>query len=89
MHKVVADERQKTSDRMTAAQWLAEKSLGKAKQEVAVEHGIGTFIDLMRQMQSRGETIDTAPRLVTAIPDTMTTTAPKHDHITTWLDENL
>lgn len=66
MHRVVLDPAEKMTTRIDVAKWGNEKAYGKARQEVSVESGsLNTFNELLREMLSRGETIDAAPaRLV-------------------------
>lgn len=54
-----------TSDKVIVelGKFHIEKQTGKAKQEISVEHGgLGGFMDMLRDMSHRGETIDVTPQ---------------------------
>ncbi len=82
---------EKLKDRAELAKWIMEKLTGKAKQEVNVESNtLAAFMDLVKTMKSRGEsiesqTIDVTPEVQQDLPS-LGTSQSKHSR---WLDENL
>lgn len=62
IHRMVLDPSTKESTALDASKWLVEKATGKAKQEISVDSGTLTgFYDLLKQMQTRNETLDVTP----------------------------
>jgi hypothetical protein len=90
IHRTILDESEKSELRSTNARWAVEKLTGKAKQEVTVEHGLSSYMDILRDMRSRGEIIDVSgtPVLETASPeaDPGTSGGSKWKN---WLNSNL
>ena len=88
-------------DKAEIAKWLIEKLTGKPKQEVAVEsHTLAAFMESLKQLSDRGETLDITPTLTTssaASPSAERGTpgapqisdAPSQPSFTAWLDKNL
>lgn len=84
----------KTEDRVVLqiAQMAIDHTHGKAKQSVSVENGtLQNFIDLMREMKGRGETLDVTPKpVIEATPAAITgDTQQEDDKWDSWLGNNL
>ena len=70
IHRIVLDEQEKTTTVLDASKWLIEKTTGKARQEVNVESNTLTnFMEVLRQMSNRGETIDVTDTAQEALPE--------------------
>lgn len=91
IEQVILDPKSKNGDQM--AQFVIEKNYGKAKQEVTHESGtLAAFMDLMKNMQARGEAIDVTPMAITGaqVPTEHTSdNAQQKSDIDAWLDNNL
>lgn len=62
IHETILNEKAKDRDRLDASKWAIEKTTGKAKQEIGVESNtLTSFMDLLRDMQRQGDTIDVTP----------------------------
>lgn len=83
----------------SAARFIVEKLDGKAAQKINVEHGsLDRFMELMRDMQERGEVLDITPpaklappvlsaeKLAEGPPSEATEAPPNYDD---WLKENF
>ena len=69
VHEIILNESEKTSVRLDAAKWAAEKAHGKARQEITVESGtLTSFMELLRDMTDRGEMLDVTPVQQSASP---------------------
>lgn len=63
IHETILNESAKISERLDASKWAVEKTTGKAKQEVGVESNtLMHFMEVVRDMQRRGDTIDVTPQ---------------------------
>jgi hypothetical protein len=63
IHKTILDPNVKDELRSTNSRWAIEKLTGKAKQEIGVESNtLNSFVEIIKQMQQAGETIDVTPR---------------------------
>lgn len=100
IHRIILDEDEKSNIVLDASKWAVEKTTGKAKQEVSHESGtLAAFMDLMRGMQARGETLDITPATprevgpdqpgTHALPGTSPGAAMPPDQWDSWLDDNL
>jgi hypothetical protein len=92
IHQVILDPNAKISDRLNASFWSAEKSTGKARQEVALESGtLSNFMDLLKQMQQRGETLDVTPNPTDPadIKEITGTVQEEQDRWGNWIETNL
>lgn len=64
IHGTILDKSVKAETRNANSRWVVEKLTGKAKQEVAVDHGgLGSFMELLNEMRTRGEPIDVTPQV--------------------------
>jgi hypothetical protein len=62
VHSVILDDKEKTEHRLKAATLAFEATHGKARQQLNIESNtLGTFMELIRDMNSRGETLDVTP----------------------------
>ena len=93
IHKSILDPLAKEEIRSTNARWAVEKLTGKPKQEVSVESGtLGTFMELLKEMQGRGEVLDVTPRtpaLAGPHSTEIVVEEPQANKWETWLDSNL
>lgn len=87
IHGIILDDTEKSTTRLDASKWAVEKTTGKAKQEVSVESGsFLQYMELLKQMQIRGEAIDVTP-LQTAQIEGPADAVPA-DPWSNWLDTN-
>lgn len=87
LHRTILDPSVKEDIRSTNARWAVEKLTGKARQEVTVESGtLGTFMELLKNMQSRGEPLDVTPQLPAAAGPVDAEPVAEWSE---WLDSNL
>ncbi len=91
IHQIILNEKEKSATRLDAAKWAAEKTTGKARQEVSVESGTLTnFMELLRDMKNRGEQLrDVGPGEAGPLLSGEVTDAEQPSKYDTWLDENL
>lgn len=87
IHHALNSEREKPKDRAELAKWVLEKLTGKPKQEVGVESNTLTaFIDIMKSMQSRGESLEPTAIDVTPQEETSADAPPKDAVLTDEVD---
>ena len=62
VHSIILDPKAKDTTVLAASAFAIEKTHGKAKQEVSLESGtLNTFMEMLKDMRSRGEVIDVSP----------------------------
>lgn len=91
LHKTILDDTVKDEIRSANARWMIEKQTGKPKQEVDVKHGLGQFLDVMKEMKERGETIDITPRAqqIESSQDSKDIEQKQDTSWDTWITENV
>ena len=99
IHNIINDQKEKATTRLDAAKWANEKAFGKARQEVTVESGtLNSFMDMLREMRRRGESIDVTPEQGEALAVLSEGTesakaqgsdAPQPNKFDAWLTDNL
>lgn len=89
LHTTINDPREKAELRSTNARWVVEKLTGKAKQEVSVESNtLSSFMEILKDMRSRGESLDVTPREV--LPALQTSDAElQSEQWPEWIAANL
>lgn len=96
--QMINSDDQKLKDRTEAAKWLLEKLTGKPKQEVNLEsQTLGAFMDLVKNMQQRGESLDVVDVTHSALPEAREAGAPQAPEppkdelsdIKTWINAEL
>jgi len=91
IHAFILNPKTRDTVAMDASKFAVEKTHGKARQEVSVESGtLSTFMDMLKEMKSRGEPLDVTPTGVPALagPSEDKAAAPQNE-FDDWLDENL
>lgn len=89
--KIISNPDTKESTLLAASQWAVEKATGKAKQEISHESGtLNTFMDLLKQMQGRGEVLDVTPQapILTVGPESLPE-AQKEPDWSEWIDQHV
>lgn len=91
IHKIILDPSTEDRTAIDAAKFAIEKSHGKARQEINVESGtLATFMDMLREMKSRGEVLDVTPELVALPPgEHHTPTVEESADWQDWIKTNL
>lgn len=90
LHGTLRDPTVKDEVKSANARWGMEKHSGKAKQEVQHEsHTFSAFMDMLKNMQSRGEALDVTPKEQPAIEGQAPEAAQQINTWDTWLDANL
>lgn len=93
IHALILDPRTPPRIKLAASTFAVEKTHGKPRQEVAVEHSsLQNFTDLLERMVERGEVLDVTPSAQSAAPAlgaAAPAEEPTHDQWSTWLDVNL
>ena len=91
IQRTILDEKTKEEIRSTNARWAVEKVTGKPKQEVSVESNtLTSFMELAREMISRGEVIDVSPVQREQVTEEKSPDAAEpQDKWTAWIATNL
>lgn len=90
IHETIHNDKAKVSERLSASQWAVEKHSGKARQEVTHESNtLTSFMQMLAEMQRRGESIDVTPVPAAREAAGELTAAPQPAKFDRWLDENL
>lgn len=93
IHRIILDDKERSSVVLDAAKWAVEKTTGKPKQEVSVESGtLTTFMEMLKDMRKRGEAIDVTPALgpdASGNPDQAQGFDTERNRYDTWIDDEL
>lgn len=96
IHRIILDDKEKTTTVLEASKWVLEKHTGKATQSVNVESStLENFMNLVKDMKDRGEAIDITPnseintesKLLN--PSTQDQEPEKQDKWDNWIELNL
>lgn len=89
IHRMILDEGTKDTVAADLSKWAVEKATGKATQQVNVQNNtLNYFVELMKRMQGRGETLD-GPTEREALPAAAEPEDTPQDTWNGWLDQNL